>query len=801
MHALTKKISLLTTCSLALAWFIGSVLLAQPLETTKELAEQTRWVVNTIQSKHYLRNTIDEIDGKEMVEAYVDSFDHSRMYFTQEELDDFTFRFANAMENFLAKGNLYAAFEIYEAYKSKAQARSTWVEDRLEKPFDFSIDETFNTDRREAEWPKNPELADTLWERRLKYELLNELLSLASEQGETVDSDTTTTPDSTTDIAAEDSAEDEDEGFDPTEVERLLEDKAFFTDVYDQAKEKILRRYERNLNYTVDREAPDVQEFFINSMTQLFDPHSVFFSADSLESFNSAFQNSFVGIGAVLTDDDGICTIRELLPGGPAEATGLLGPEDQILAVAQGDSEFEDVVDMQLRYIVRKIKGEKNTTVRLLIHPGDAADPSVRKIVPIVRDEVKITSNLASADLITVPSEDGLSESLVGVINTPSFYGNIGAGGSVNTITDDVEELLGKLSAAGAEGIILDLRTNGGGLLTEAVRLAGLFIPVGPVVQVRDASGQVDIDSDRDPKVAWSGPLIVLTSRFSASASEIVAGALKDHGRALIVGESSTHGKGTVQQVFDMNTRPFFSWLSAAPQEPQARPVASKITIKQFYLPDGGSTQVKGVPSDIVLPSVNEFLPIGEDDLPHALPWGQIAAVDWVNDWVKLGIDSPEKPGLIEKLSLASEIRRSTLPEFKFLTEQIGWRHARTEEKKVSLHLEGRIAKKIKDQTYIETLEEEYDALSETNYPSTEFLLKAVEEQEALSKSNLAEISEQNEEADATELTVEVVEEDASAEDEEPVFDIYVRESSRIMADWIQLLETSKQSVAKTVTP
>jgi carboxyl-terminal processing protease len=752
------------------------------LEQTEEMAAQTRWVVNTINSRHYLRSDMQQLSGSEMVEAYVESFDYGRMYFLRSEVDDFIFRFGDAMEDFLQKGNLYAAFEIYNAYKSKVQARTEWIYQRLSKDFDFTAAEHFTPDRREAEWPADKASNAVLWEHRLKYELLNELLSLAGEESEQEASLEPLNPDL---------VEDSDEApFDPSKIQRLLDDRDFFTDTLDAAREKIRRRYERNLTYTVDREAAEVQESFINAMTQLFDPHSSFLSADTLESFNSAVQNSFVGIGAMLQDDDGICTIKQILPGGPAEESGLLHDEDKILGVAQGvDGEFEDVVDMQLRYIVRKIKGEKGTIVRLLIRPGSASDPSVRKEVSITRGEVKLTANLASAQLITIPGKDGATIP-VGVIELPSFYGNIGAGGTLTTTSSDVTELLGKLQSAGAQGIILDLRMNGGGLLSEAVRVAGLFIPVGPVVQVRNTNGQIDVLADRDLGLQWDGPLIVLTSRFSASASEIVAGALQDHGRALIVGNSSTHGKGTVQEVYHMNRRPVFSWFQA-PKEPQARPVASKITIKQFYLPGGSSTQLKGVPSDIVLPSANEFLPIGESDQPHALAWDQIEAVDWLNDWKKLNISSPENPALKAQLAQNSAQRQESLEEFDFLHEQIAWRRQRFDEKAFSLNLEQRIERKIKDQIYIEQLDDTYDALQESNYPAEALLLTVAEEQEAQSKKNLLETEQ-------AQASVDNDSPEGEEEEEEDSFDISLRECARIMADWVQLEVAEQATLSKS---
>jgi carboxyl-terminal processing protease len=760
------------------------------LEPTKEMASQTRWVVNTINARHYLRDSIKQLDGEEMVQAYIESFDYSRMYFTEPEMEEFNFRFAGSMEGFLEKGNLYAAFEIYEAYKKVATARTEWALQRLDQTWDFAEDETFRIDRRELDWPATKEQADALWERRLKYELLNELLSLASETEEDV---TVSLERENPDLLVP-----EEDSFDPSKLKRLLEDKAFYTEKLDEAREKISRRYSRNLKYAVDRETAEAQESFINAMTHLFDPHSTFLSSDTLESFNSSVQNSFVGIGAMLQNDDGICVIKELLPGGPAEKSRQLGPEDQILAVAQGkEGEFEDVVDLELRYIVRKIKGEKGTTVKLLIRPGDSADPSVRKEVLIVRDEVKLTANLAKATLITVPVDNERTMP-VGVIELPSFYGNIGAGGTLTTTSDDVTELLNKLREMGAEGIILDLRMNGGGLLSEAVRLTGLFIPVGPVVQVRDSSGRTDVLSDRDPRMLWDGPLVVLTSRFSASASEIVAGALQDNGRALIVGNSSTHGKGTVQEVYQMNNRTAFSWFKST--EEDARPVASKITIKQFYLPEGSSTQVKGVPSDIVLPSVNEFLPIGEDDLPHALPWGEIDAVKWMNDWKKVKVDSPEDPELMNDLIAASMERQEKLDEFHFLKRQIEWRHERYEEKELSLNLAQRIERKIKDQAYIEELEELYEVLKEDNYPMEEVLLELAKEQNAISERNLAEPVT----GASGEAGDEPAEEAGNEEEEEPTYDIYLRESARIMADWVRWIETGRlksPSAVSTAAP
>ena len=761
-----------------------------PLAPTTEMGEQTRWVVNTINNRHYLRDTIGELDGREIIEAYVKSFDYSRMYFLQSELDEFHFRFADAMEAFLQKGNLYAAFEIFKAFRQNMEVRTQWIFERLEGDIDFSADESFYTDREDAPWPTDTKAADALWERRIKYELLNEMLSLASESDlEKLDSRELQqlTPEAGPD------EDDSEENFDPEKVLRLLNDPAHYADMLEQAKAKIHRRYERRLGLIQQREAAEVQEAYVNSMTQLFDPHSTFLSADTLENFNSSVQNSFVGIGALLQDEDGICTIKDILPGGPAEASRKLEAGDEILGVAQGeDGEFEDIIDMQLRYVVRKIKGEKGTTVRLLIHPADT-DPSVRKEVSIVRGEVKLTANLATAQLIEVPTgADQVRK--IGVIQLPSFYGNIGLGDNLTTSSADIAELLNKLKKGGAEGIILDLRNNGGGLLTEAVRVAGLFIPTGPVVQVRDKTGRIDVLPDNDPRLLWDGPLAVLTSRFSASASEIVAGALRDHRRALIIGNSSTHGKGTVQEVYHMNNRPLFSFLPQFSQPTTTtRPVASKITIKQFYLPGGTSTQLKGVPSHITLPSSNEFLPIGESDLPHALPWDQIPALDSPINWASLGVVSADDPALFERLGQASEERQETLEEFDFLKKQIAWRKERYEEKNISINLAERVTGKIEDEAYAKELNDTFEALRENNYTTQEFLTKISEDQEAISAENLSVDPGAEAASPETETAEAEVEADAEEEEEEQSFDIYLRETVRIIADWVQELTPQEE--------
>ena len=729
----------------------------------QSLQAQTKWALELIRSNHYLKNEIQSIDGTQIIENFAENLDYSKLYFLRSDIDNYLFRFSESMEGFLENGNLYPAFVIYNDFIDHFKTRTDWALKRLDEPFVFEKDILFESDRTESQWMESQAEADAVWNDFIHYQVLNELLSSVGEATDSSDEETIDTE------ALE------------KQLNRLFSDQSFFDEKMETVIEKLKRRYNRNLGVWEDREVSDIQETFINAMTHAFDPHSSFLSTHTLESFNSAVKNSFVGIGAQLQDVDGICTIKDILPGGPAERSNELKAEDEILGVAQGDEEFEDVIDMQLQYIVRKIKGPKESIVRLLIRPGDSSDPSARKIVSLVRDEVKLTANLASAKVITLPGEDRTTS--IGVIELPSFYGNIGFSSSLGTTSDDVEELIEKLKAYQVEGLILDLRKNGGGLLSEAVRLTGLFIPVGPVVQVVDARGKKQVLHDQLPNMAWKGPLVVLTSKFSASASEIVAGALQDHERALIIGDSSTHGKGTVQEIFHMHTRSPMSWFQ--PAHSQTPPVASKITIKQFFLPQGSSTQLKGVASDIILPSINELFPIAESDLDNPINWALIEPVNWYNNWEKIQVSSPYQDGLIAHLAELSEARKKEMEELIYLQDQIDWRTQRYDETKISLNLETRIAQQLEEKIFNEALEERYDALKTNPYEQEAVLLDIRVEQEADSQ-NLKDSFAINESDEISGEADEAIED----EEDEPTYDIHLRESLRIIRDWV-LWETN----------
>lgn len=668
--------------SLALCAFLAPVH-ADPLfldnRERDRLKRETVYAIDLIQRYHYKQKEIARIDSEELLRQYMDGLDGSRIFLLQRDVDFTLQRFAGSLkETYLYNGDLYPAFEIFNLYKQRVEDRLEWVGDRLTRPFDVNTDATYLMDREEADWPASPEEADQLWEKRLTNELIME----------------------------------------------LLEDEPL-----DSAIEKITKRYERMGKFMDEIEIHNVQETFLTSLAQLYDPHSNFFSWDSAQEFDIQISNALVGIGAQLRDIDGYCVIERLIPGGPAEMSGRLHPGDKIVAVAQGDSEPVDVVGMKLRKIVQQIRGEEETEVRLTVIPAHSGK---RKVVSLVREKVELTANLARAEIHEIPSgEDSVSR--IGVIELPSFYGE-GAFGEGNISTSrDVEELIGKLKQHDVDGIVLDLRNNGGGRLDEAIKLTGLFISKGPVVLKKSFDGEVEEDWDSDLKVAWEGPLVVLVSRSSASASEIVAGALQSLGRAIVVGDEATHGKGTVQAPIDlrstMRSLPFSSALEVG---------TVKITVQQFFLPNGESTQNRGVLADIALPSPNMFMLEGEADLDHALSWDKIAPVIYELPERNNPDFALVKDSLMQELVQKSQQRQGTLPEFEFLKKNVAWFKERHEQKTVSLNLEERRKEKEEIEKMRDYFEEERNRLShELKYEVETVDLDITEEKELAHQEKL----------------------------------------------------------------
>ncbi len=689
-------------------------------KTTPVMRLETRTLVQMLEYFHYNKDAVTPKDYPELITDYLKELDPQRLFFTAEDEQSFRRQFGSRVETDLAYlGNIDTAFTIYQSYEQRVKSRTTWLFDELKHDFDFTQQETYTPDRSKSPFPATLAEADDLWRRRIKFEILQDLLA-----------------------------------------KKPLED----------AKATVRKRYERMLKNLGDIESADVQETYLSSLTRMYDPHSAYFSSDTLQDFSIQMKLSLVGIGAVLSiEDDGNCVVREVVPGGPAYHSGQIHPTDKIVAVQQQGGETIEVIGMKLRRIVDMIRGDKNSKVILTILPHDAPDATKTKQVLIVRDVIKLNSARASASIYEVPTGNNQTVP-VGVIGLNSFYGpsdDSKDNEAKNTATNDVAELIGKLKQQGIKALVIDLRRNGGGLLSEAVELTGLFIKQGPVVQVRDSLGHLTVDSDTNPAIAYDGPLAVLTSRFSASASEIFAGALQNYGRAVIIGDSSTHGKGTVQAVLEMK-----NYLPRLSQNIE-HTGAAKLTVQKFYLPNGSSTQKKGVTPDITLPSIDDFLPIGEADLPHALVWDEIKTSVFEGKALAQTFVKP----LLE----ASRERQASLEEFTHLKKNIDWFKERQEHKTISLNLEQRQALKVADDEFKKKMDAERDALAKANFATRVVKLDSVLTAEAAApKEAVAKIDDGDTDAP-----------DAEAEGK---LDVHLRETLRVVTDALRLNQDPQYS-------
>lgn len=714
------------------------------LQRTSLMEKEAKLIVEMLETMHFESAEISSETFEALIAKFMEDLDYSRLYFLASDEKAFKEKYGPTLGFELRyRGNLEMAFEIYERYRAKATERIEWALAELEKDWDFKADESFVFDRRESPWPESEAEADDLWRRRLKYELLQEVLS-----------------------------------------EKTME----------EAKERIVKRYERMNRSIKEFDSKDVEEAFLTSLTQMFDPHSTFFSSKTFEDFNIQMRLSLVGIGAMLSEEDGYCVVKELVPGAPAKRSSTLKPNDRIVAVAQEGKEPVDIVGMGLRKIVEMIRGEKGTAVTLTVIPAERADETARKEVTIVRDVVHINSSRASGQIYEVPQTDG-TVMPIGVIEIPTFYGDEQydefGNRVVTSVTADVEELVIKMEAAGAKGIVLDIRHNGGGLLEEAINMTGLFIRRGPVVQVREKNGYVRPEMDRDPKVVYTGPLAVLTTRYSASASEILAGALQNYGRAIVLGNSSTHGKGTVQQVFSLDEYVLRKDLA------DDKAGAAKLTVRKFYLPNGFSTQRKGVVPDIQLESLEEVTAVGEGDLPNALAW------DFIKPVARF-VEMTLRSSLVDALRDSTLDRQNSLEEFSFHKERLAWYKEREERKEVSLNIEARKAMKEADEAFLDSKKEEQRKLAALNFPATEVKLESVIADEAKNATESAfnpepdapEVSAAEEPAPSESAGEETPAEsmadadsdsDSEEEDDVPDFDILLRETLRIVSDAIRL--------------
>jgi carboxyl-terminal processing protease len=584
--------------------------LVKPIEPQAYYGEIAKKVMRVLPSMHLLQFSVDEALSRRAWTNFVNSFDPDHSYFLQEDIREFSVMETN-LAIVIKSGDVNFAYQVHERFLQRMEERYIYVTNQLAKGFSFTENEMFTWKRKDEPWPATLEEQNDLWRKRVKNEVLVTLIGRemdkAAASNKLVNAATKPIIEGplTNGVAATTN------GFHGGSL----------TNVIESPEVMIGRRYKQYLTIFQDMDEEMVLQRCLSSVAMSYDPHSDYMSPMRKEDFDIDMNLSLCGIGAVLRSEDGLIKIMEVMAGGPAGRDTRdihLMAGDKIIGVGQGNGPIEDVMHMPLTKAVRKIRGKKGTKVVLRIIPVSDPSGTTTKLVDLIRDDVKLEEQAATSRVVRATSKLGTKMSL-GVVKLPAFYGTMdkrpGQAG-FRSATMDIAHILARLNTEGVSGLILDLRNNGGGSLREAITLTGLFVRSGPAVQVREISQVAALAvPNADPTIAFRKPMIILINRASASASEIVAGALQDYGRAVIVGDTQSHGKGTVQTVMPLGNEKFGS---------------IKLTTASFYRINGASTQIKGVSSDIVIPSLLEGLDIGEDKLPGALPWSQIDAASYI---------------------------------------------------------------------------------------------------------------------------------------------------------------------------
>ena len=640
-----------------------------------------------LEQTHYAKKPLDEKVSKQFLENYLESYDYNHMIFEKSDVDEFETKYGAKLARLVKDGDVDPAYEIYGRVLERLGERVAQVKRLTASTFTFTTDETAVLDRHELPWPATRQEAEDLWRLRIKHEvLLERMAKLKSAEDKAKAAAAKKKPDA---AAALSSATASAVASAPPSVSTATAKPAKEVSI----EETIDTRYDRMLRSYKEYDGADILQDYLSSLTHVFDPHSDYLAASSKENFDISMKLSLIGIGAVLRSEDGYAKIMSLVSGGPADSGKKLKPNDRVEAVAQGDGPFIEVVGMKLDRVVAMIRGEKGTTVRLRVIPADALDSSTRVVIAIVRDEIKLTDQEAKARLYTLPGKTkGERAAKIGVLDLPSFYADMHGGEDAKSLTRDTARLLAELKKRKVDAVVVDLRRDGGGSLAEAVSLTGLFVKEGPVVQVKDARGTIRVLRDTDEAPAYDGPLVVLTSRSSASAAEIFAAAMQDYGRGVIVGDKTTFGKGTVQSVLELN-----QYLPPAYRA--TKPGALKITVQKFYRISGGSTQNRGVIPDIHLPSFGDLSEMTESAQKDALPYDEIEPASYDR--------AGAADGKISALLKASNERTAASREFEWIREDLQRWEKQKKDKAVSLNLDKRLAERKADEDRVEQRKKE----------------------------------------------------------------------------------------------
>ena len=624
-----------------------------------DIKKISRMVAYTLPISHLNQLPLDAHISTNAFNLFIDSLDPSHTYFLQPDIDAFR-QESDSLYKQLRRGDISFAHNVFNVLLKRIANRMAFIEEQLKIGFDTSKDELFLWDRKDAPWPRDEAEWDDLWRKRLKNEYIAQLVSKQIDAEEAAEAGTGEADEATnTHTVAEAEAAGTNLTAQAGEDEAILSPEEFIM--------------ERHKQYKLTIESFDEEmllQRYLTAFTQVYDPHSDYMSPSSVEDFDINMKLSLVGIGAMLRPEDGTAKIVRIIPGGPAEQDGRLKAGDKIIAVAQGDGESVSILHWPLYKAVRLIRGEKDTKVVLTIIPASDRSGTRTKKLELVRDEVKLEEQAAKGEVRELELSDGKTRRL-GIITLPDFYADFEAASKndkdARRASVDIRRLVQEQVTQGIAGLVLDLRNNGGGSLVEAIETAGLFISSGPVVQVKESKG-VQVLPDADPDMDFDGPMIVLVNRLSASASEILAAALQDYKRAIIVGDEQTHGKGTVQTLMPLGDRKG----------------SLKLTTAGFYRINGGSTQLKGVTPDIIIPDYLDVMGLGEDSLEHALPWDTVYPAMYRT---QNGLSE-----LIPLLADQSKDRLDNSDDFKLYFARRERLRERFNTKTVSLSLETRMA-------------------------------------------------------------------------------------------------------------
>ncbi|KQX01101.1 peptidase S41 [Massilia sp. Root418] len=741
-----KKQMLLSAIALAVSVQVGAAAPEKAADVVRPQAVQSQaalWASHVMSRYHYKATPLDDAMSEKIFDRYFKSLDGEKLFFVQADVDQFA-SMRTKMDDAIMSENLTVPFAIYNLYQQRFNERITYARELLKTKFDFTADESYQIDREKAEWPKNEAEVKDLWRKRVKNDWLR--LKLAGK-----------------------------------------DDKAI--------RETLDKRYDNYMSRSRKLNNEDVFQIFMNAYAMSIEPHTNYLGPRAAENFDIAMRLSLEGIGAQLQQRDDYTVVREVVPGSPAALSGKLKVGDRIVGVAQGESgNFTDVVGWRIDDVVQQIRGAKDSVVRLQILPADAGPDGKLAQLSLVRKKISMEEQSAKKSILEV--RDGTAKRRVGVISLPTFYLDFEArrkgDKDYKSATRDVARLLAELKKEKVDNVLIDLRNNGGGSLTEAVELTGLFIDKGPVVQQRNAQGKVEVESDTNAGLAWDGPVGVLINRSSASASEIFAAAIQDYGRGLVIGEPS-FGKGTVQTLVN---------LDRYSQGDKPRYGELKMTVAQFFRINGGTTQLRGVTPDINLPSMSDPESFGESSYDNALPWVAIKPAVY--------IPAGELKDIVPLLDKKHEARVAKDKDFQYLAEDIAL--VKKQRKDNTISLNEAVRRKERDQQEARAKLREARLLSLVSSPDDPVLIP--DAKEALNKAISAKPANANAkaarqvaavkgalrtddglQADERGLSAELDAEKAA----KAAKDVLLNEAVHILADEVSLLKTDTRLASRVL--